>query len=85
MKDKDESDVDCGGKCIQKCSINQSCENSFDCETGLACKKTICKRQASFTIPVLGCCCIVLCMLLIIGTFIKHNTSKVCTDYLYHP
>lgn len=85
MKDEDESDVDCGGKCIQKCSINQLCATSSDCETGLICKKTNCKRQSSFTIPVLSCCCIVLCMLLIIGTFIKHNTSKVCTDYLYHP
>lgn len=33
-KDGDETDLDCGGSCLQKCANDKSCKQASDCESG---------------------------------------------------
>lgn len=40
-KDGDESDVDCGGSCLQPCLVDESCLDDFDCSTG-TCIDNVC-------------------------------------------
>ncbi len=42
-----EGGIDCGGSCQNKCSANEACQYTTDCESGLACTSgtcTICKE-----------------------------------------
>lgn len=85
MKDDREGDIDCGGSCNRKCTAEQSCRDSLDCETGLACTHNQCEKvnlyvTSQTAIPVLGLCCGLICVFLIIGTFIKHNKRVVVND-----
>ncbi len=41
-KSGDESDVDCGGSCNEKCDVGQSCNEDLDCVDGIYCVATIC-------------------------------------------
>ncbi|MGC4119969.1 MAG: choice-of-anchor D domain-containing protein [Myxococcales bacterium] len=41
LKDGDETDVDCGGKC-SPCAMGKGCATLADCEAGLACIEKVC-------------------------------------------
>ena len=48
----DESDIDCGGTCSNKCSVSNNCVSNQDCGTGLECISNLCsKKQAEDEIP----------------------------------
>ncbi|MGI5830655.1 MAG: lamin tail domain-containing protein [Bradymonadia bacterium] len=42
IKSGDETDVDCGGSCPQKCENNKSCKNDSDCYS-LSCVNNVCE------------------------------------------
>ena len=42
MKNGDETDVDCGGECVNGCTLNSQCESQRDCIDGLYCTKGKC-------------------------------------------
>jgi hypothetical protein len=43
LKDGDETDVDCGGKC-SACPLGKGCATLADCEAGLACVEGVCSH-----------------------------------------
>lgn len=44
MKNGSESDTDCGGSCINKCSVNKSCDyNKSNCSGNVLCTNNICQ------------------------------------------
>ncbi|MEY3015680.1 MAG: hypothetical protein RIT45_4415, partial [Pseudomonadota bacterium] len=46
----DETDVDCGGSCPDKCKVGKGCEDAADCETGVLCEGStdkVCTAPAS--------------------------------------
>jgi Ca2+-binding EF-hand superfamily protein len=48
VKDGQETDVDCGGKCISKCQIDKKCQVHSDCTTGSCNPKTYrCRAQTA--------------------------------------
>ena len=53
VADGDESDVDCGGSCADRCGVGQGCAGDEDCETQL-CDEGICVPPASCDDGVAG-------------------------------
>ena len=70
----DESDVDCGGSCLQKCQQNQRCVSDNDCASGL-CEEMQCRRQMWETGWIVAVVIIVVFIVLIVVLFV----FVVCT------
>ena len=79
VKDHEEGDVDCGGLCFKKCVEKQGCAKSEDCTRSLQCVNNVCEQ--AFVIPVVGVCCSVVCVFLIVSTFVSHIKRKVCSGW----
>lgn len=48
MQSEDETDVDCGGSCLNACTLSKKCNAQSDCVDGLYCTKGKCiDRSAS--------------------------------------
>lgn len=43
-----ETDIDCGGACVQKCAEGKKCRATSDCETGLLCADNSCKSAEDY-------------------------------------
>ena len=52
---QDESDVDCGGSCVARCSVGKKCESYSDCQNSLNCSGGVCNAFtfSSFTLSLL--------------------------------
>ncbi len=46
IKNGDETDVDCGGTCAQKCALTKGCKGVADCVAGAACLMGVCAAQS---------------------------------------
>ena len=51
-KDAGESDVDCGGDCVQGCKEGLQCRRKEDCSTSLSCREGICSSLDPATVVV---------------------------------
>ena len=51
-KDAGESDVDCGGECVQGCKEGLKCHRKEDCSTSLSCREGICSSLDPATVIV---------------------------------
>ena len=76
---QDESDVDCGGSCVARCSSGMKCESHSDCQASLNCSGGVCYAFtfSSFTLSIMIAVAVVIVITVIMSLY-QCRQSKVC-------
>ena len=76
---QDESDVDCGGSCVARCSTGMKCESHSDCQTSLSCSGGVCNAFtfSSFTLSIVIAVAVVVVLTVVMSLYYCRQ-SKVC-------